>query len=217
MLALMKTIHQALNTTRVVDFLAPLALRLFLAPVMISAGYNKAMSFESTVAWFGNEEWGLGLPFPLVLAFLATATELVGGVLLLIGLLTRYIALPLMVTMLVAMATVHWEHGWFAITPTNPATSMAAPLAKVGFPGAEGSLQNSVEAGERLSRARAILKEHGHYDWLTEKGGFVVLNNGIEFAMSYFVMLLALFFWGGGRYLSLDYWVARRWLPPETV
>ena len=103
--ALLFSIHDVLNRTRSLDFLAPMALRLYLAPVMISAGYNKAVSFDSTVAWFGNQEWGLGLPLPALLAFLATATELLGGVLLLLGLLTRYITLPLMFTMLVAMAT----------------------------------------------------------------------------------------------------------------
>jgi uncharacterized membrane protein YphA (DoxX/SURF4 family) len=54
------------------------------------------------------------------------------------------------------------------------------------------------------------LQEHGNYDWLTEYGNFVVLNNGIEFAATYFVMLLALFFIGGGKYLSIDYWLARK-------
>ncbi|MZR61561.1 DoxX family protein [Alcanivorax sp. DP30] len=215
--ALLHKVHHTLNTTRLVDFLAPLALRLFLAPVMISAGYNKAMSFESTVAWFGNPDWGLGLPAPALLAFVATATELVGGFLLLIGLFTRYISIPLMFTMLVAMATVHWDNGWFAVAPGNPETSMAAPLAKVGFPGAMASLENSEQVGERIQRARGILKEHGHYGWLTEKGSFVVLNNGIEFAMTYFIMLLVLFFQGGGRYLSLDYWVARKLLLTQTV
>ena len=174
MLALMNKIHQTLNTTRVADFLAPLALRLFLAPVMISAGYNKAMSFESTVAWFGNPDWGLGLPFPALLAFLATATELVGGVLLLIGLFTRYVSIPLMFTMIVAMATVHWPHGWFAIAPANPATSTALPLAKLGIPAAHASLKNSEEVGKRLSRAKEILRENGNYAWLTEKGSSVI-------------------------------------------
>lgn len=135
LLSFFHRIHTALNHTRIADFLAPLLLRLFLAPVMFSAGYNKAMSFEGTVSWFGNTEWGLGLPFPALLAFLATATELVGGVLLLLGLFTRYISIPLMFTMLVAIGTVHWGNGWFAIAPGNPATSMAAPLATVGFPG----------------------------------------------------------------------------------
>ena len=209
--------HLLFNRTRSLDFLAPLALRLFLAPVMLSAGYNKAMSFESTVAWFGNADWGLGLPAPALLAFLATVTELVGGILLLLGLFTRYICIPLMFTMLVAMGTVHWQNGWFAIAPANPQTSMAAPLAALGLPGAQQSIENSEGVGERLDRARGILREHGHYQWLTEKGGFVVLNNGIEFAMTYFIMLLVLFFQGAGRYLSLDDWIARRFIPSQTV
>ena len=60
-----------------------------------------------------------------------------------------------------------------------------------------------------MERAKDILREHGNYDWLTEKGSFVILNNGIEFATTYFIMLMVLFFWGGGRYLSLDYYFDR--------
>ena len=56
-----------------------------------------------------------------------------------------------------------------------------------------------------------LLREHGNYDWLTETGSITVLKNGIEFAATYFIMLLALFFTGAGRYLSLDYWIARKW------
>ena len=39
----------------------------------------------------------------------------------------------------------------------------------------------------------------------------MVLNNGIEFAATYFIMLLVLFFTGAGNYISLDYWIARCW------
>ncbi|HFA59185.1 MAG TPA: hypothetical protein ENJ83_00695, partial [Rhodospirillales bacterium] len=66
------------------------------------------------------------------------------------------------------------------------------------------------EAAEKLERANAILQQYGNYDWLTSSGEFVILNNGIEFAATYFIMLLVLFFYGAGRYLSLDYWIARR-------
>lgn len=198
-----------LDATRKLDFIAPLLLRLFLAPVFISAGLTKMAGFESTVAWFGNPEWGLGLPFPWLMAFLATATELVGGFLLLLGLGTRYIAAPLMITMLVAIFAVHWDSGWFAIAPSDPATSMAQPLAALGIKTAEESLVNSEAVGQRLAAARNLLREQGNYSWLTEKGSFVILNNGIEFAATYFIMLLSLFFTGGGCYLSLDYWIKR--------
>lgn len=70
---------------------------------------------------------------------------------------------------------------------------------------------NASEALERLGIAKNILKEHGNYNWLTEHGSLVVLNNGIEWAATYFVMLLALFVIGGGKYISLDYWIARKY------
>ncbi len=208
--------HSLFNCTRRVDFLAPLLLRLFLAPVMIAAGWQKAGSFDATVAWFGNNDWGLGLPFPALLATLAIITELVGGILLLIGLATRYVAVPLMITMLVAVFSVHWPNGWFAVAPSNPDTSMARPLAALGIPAAQRSLDNSAEVGQRLQAAKGLLREHGHYGWLTEKGNFVVLNNGIEFAATYFIMLLVLFFHGAGRWISIDYWIERRFYSPTA-
>ena len=202
--------HDVLDGLRGLDFLAPLALRLFLAPVFISAGLTKLTGFSDVAAWFGNPDWGLGLPMPTLLAALATGVELIGGFLLLFGLATRYIAVPLMITMLVAICAVHWDNGWFAIAPSDPETSMAKPLAAVGFPGAEASLENTREVEDRLKRAESILREHGNYKWLTERGSFAILNNGIEFAATYFIMLLVLFFQGAGRWLSLDDWIHRR-------
>lgn len=204
-----------LNKTPHLDFVAPLGFRLYLAPIFLAAGLTKFAAFEDTVNWFGNPDWGLGLPFPALLAFLATATEIVGAIALLLGLAVRWIAGPLMVTMLVAAVSVHWDNGWFAVAPSNPSTSMAAVLAPVGFPGAEDSLRNSAEVGERLNRIRVLLREHGNYQWLTDKGNIVILNNGIEFAVTYFLMLLSLFFTGGGRFMSLDYWLGRRFSPNQ--
>lgn len=202
----MARLHGWLNFTRRLDFLAPLLFRLYLGPIFISAGLNKMVAWENTVAWFGNADWGLGLPLPGLMAFLAVSAELVGGLLLILGLATRYIAVPLMITMLVAAFSVHWQNGWFAIAPSDPSTSMARPLAAVGLPAAESSLGNSEEVARRLDAARSLLREHGNYSWLTGRGSIVILNNGIEFAATYFIMLLSLFFTGAGRYVSVDYW-----------
>lgn len=185
---LMLRARALLDRTRVLDFLPLLATRLYLVPVFWMAGTQKLGHFESTVEWFGNPEWGLGLPFPTVMAALAGGTEVVGAIALLLGLGVRWISLPLMVTMIVAIATVHWENGWNAIA------SSANP-----------------EIAERLERARAILQEYGNYDWLTAKGQFVILQNGVEFAVTYLIMLGVLFFFGAGRWVSIDHWVAR-WL-----
>lgn len=179
--------HEQFNKTVALDGLAPLALRLYLFFPFWMAGTRKFEHFPDTVDWFGNADWGLGLPFPLVLAFMATATELIGAIFLLIGFATRYIAIPLMITMLVAMFASHIDNGWFAIADSAGDSGVA----------------------ERVSAARSILQEHGNYNWLTEKGRFVILNDGIEFAMTYFVMLLSLFFTGAGKGVSLDYWIAK--------
>lgn len=186
-------IQDMLDATRKLDFLGPLALRLYLVPVFWVAGMNKVGGFEDVVAWFGNAEWGLGLPFPLLMASLAVAAEVGGSIALLFGFLTRWATLPLMITMLVAAFGVHWPNGWQAV---------ADPMSPFPPEDVAGTM-------ERLDRAKDILREHGNYTWLTENGNFVVSNNGIEWAVTYFVMLLALFFIGGGRYLSADYWMAR--------
>lgn len=209
-IALYHTLHSGIfGRLKYLDGLPPLLFRLILAPVMLAAGLHKFANFEAMVSWFGNADWGLGLPAPAVMVFLAAAAELVGGLALLVGLAVRWACIPLMITMAVAIFSVHWEHGWFAIAPGDPETSAAKVVAMAGFPAAKASLENSVEVGKRVSAARSLLKQHGNYSWLTEKGGFVVLNNGIEFGAIYFVMLLSLFFTGGGRYFSLDYWIVR--------
>lgn len=194
MLNLLNKLQDLLDSLRALDFMAPLALRLYLAPVFWYAGTNKLSHFADTAAWFGNPDWGLGLPFPALMAGLATGTEVIGAILLVTGLAVRWISIPLMITMLVAAFSVHWENGWQAVH------DRMSPWASA----------NVDEAMTRLDAAKGILREHGNYDWLTETGSFVVSNNGIEWAATYFIMLLALFFLGGGRYVSADYWIHRR-------
>jgi putative oxidoreductase len=189
--------QRLLDATRAVDFLAPLALRLYLVPILWMAGTKKLKDIEGIAAWLGNPDWGLGLPYPEVMAWLAATTEAGGAVLLLIGLAVRWVSIPLMITMVVAAWTVHWQNGWLAV--------------------AEGSdslfaTERTIGAIERLERGKAILQENGNYGWLTENGNFVILNNGIEFAATYFIMLLVLFFIGAGRYASIDYWIRRRFM-----
>ena len=186
--------QEYLDRCKVLDFTALLFLRLYLAPIFIIAGLTKLddwlLPSSNTVSYFEH----LGLPFPTVMTALAGWTELFGGIALLIGLAVRWASIPLMATMAVAALSVHWKNGWLAIAEG------------AGF----FATERTQDAIERLSAAKSILREHGNYSWLTEHGNFVVLNNGIEFAATYFLMLLVLFFYGAGRYLSFDYWIARR-------
>lgn len=183
-----------------ISIVASALLRIYLVPVFWVASNNKwnpfdkDSSLENTIAWFGNPDWGLGLPFPALNAYMAWSAEYFGAILLTLGLATRWVSIPLMITMIVAMTTVHIEHGWQAIhDPMSPFAS-----------------DNAVEAIDRLDRAKSILEEHGNYSWLTEHGSLVSLNNGIEFAATYFVLILSLLVIGGGNYISVDYWIARK-------
>ena len=185
MLRLINRLQDLLDATRKLDFLAPLLLRLYLIPIFWMSGTKKLGDMDSTIAWFGNPDWGLGMPMPEVMAWAAALTEAGGAILLALGLATRWISIPLMITMVVAAVTVHWPNGWATFGET-------------------------AAASERLDRAIAILQQYGNYEWLTSSGDFVILNNGIELAATYFIMLLVLFFYGAGRYVSLDYWIARR-------
>lgn len=186
-------IHNAIfSRLKYLDGLPPLALRLFLVPVFWMAGTQKIAGMESTIEWFGNPDWGLGLPFPALMAYLAAYTEAIGALLLLLGLATRWISIPLIITMLVAIFAVHWGNGWAAIADSN-----------------------AEDIAMRLGAARDILQEHGDYAWLTEEGGFVILNNGIEFGVTYLVMLFSLLFTGGGRFTSVDYYLAKLWPPKD--
>lgn len=189
--------QRALGAAGTVDFLAPLLLRLYLAPIFILAGSNKLSHIDSVGYWFES----LGIPLPLVMAWVAALTELVGGLLLLAGLGVRLVSLPLMFTMVVAAATAHWEFGWHAL----PETELTMPWEWRGDLIEEASL--------RKEKAVSLLRAHGNYAWLTEAGSFTVLKNGIEFAATYLIMLLALLFAGAGRFFSLDYWLARRLAP----
>jgi len=187
-------LYELLNMTRRLDFIAPLLIRLYLVPVFWMAGTKKWESFDSTVEWFGNEDYGLGLPFPLILAFLATWTEILGAIALLLGAGLRWLTLPLMFTMLIAMTTVHLDYGWQAIAD----------------PGAPFATERVQEAANKLSYIKEVVSENADYDYLTSSGSIVILNNGIEFAATYFIMLCSLFFTGAGRFLSIDYWFKRK-------
>ena len=72
-----------------INWLGPLAFRLYLAPIFIGVGAHKFANFEDMVAWFGNSDWGLGLPMPTLMVFLAASAELFGGLALLLGVATE--------------------------------------------------------------------------------------------------------------------------------
>ncbi|MEM9183347.1 MAG: DoxX family protein [Pseudomonadota bacterium] len=179
--------------TSVGTFLASIGLRVYLAPIFILAGSNKLSNAENIGKYFDS----LGIPAPELMAYVAGGTEFIGGWLLVAGLAVRWIAIPLMFTMVVAATTVHWENGWHV----GPETELTAPWEW---------REDLIEAGvERRSKARSLLRRHGNYSYLTEAGSITINKNGIEWAATYFLMLMALMGLGAGKFVSVDYWLGR--------
>jgi putative oxidoreductase len=87
------------------SFLAPLLLRVTLASVFIQTGWGKLNDLEQVTGYFTQ----LGIPAPGLNAAVAAGTEFFGGLLLLLGLGTRLVALPMGFTMVVAILTAKRE------------------------------------------------------------------------------------------------------------
>jgi putative oxidoreductase len=83
------------------DWIPPLLARLTLGIVFAESGWGKLQHLPRVIAFFTE----LGIPAPSIQAPFVAGVELVGGLLIFLGLFTRIAALPLSVTMLVAIAT----------------------------------------------------------------------------------------------------------------
>ena len=98
---------QAVNKLKDIPLLM---IRLVLAYGFYVPAKMKWSDIDSIIDWFRS----MGMPAPALNAYLAASTEAAGVVLLVLGLGTRIIAVPLMVVMLVAIKTVHWSNGFEA-------------------------------------------------------------------------------------------------------
>ena len=170
----------SLEWMRVFDFLAPLAIRLFLAPMFWISGVQRLGLFSSTdfvlwnpLTWVNTEAFqqsvaavtntvisGLGAE---TLVILLGSIEIAAAVLLVLGFAVRWIVLALMfvVVLLGLMA-----------------------MGEAGF----------------LTTMQQLVMSHGYTN---------MTNNLTEVYLVYFILLLALFFMGAGRWFSLDWYIYR--------
>ena len=84
---------------------APLAVRITVGWVFLWSGWEKLQILPRMIENF--RDWGI--PAPEFLAPFASGVELVGGILLMVGLLTRFAAVPMMIVMAVAIASAKWS------------------------------------------------------------------------------------------------------------
>ncbi len=157
---------------------ALMGLRLILGFAFLTAAMNHWSNMDGTVYYFGEM---LHIPMPTFNAYLATFTEFTGAILLPLGLFTRYISIPLIITMFVAIITAHAGNGFVAFK---------------NIP--EGSFLFNAEGGLGASQGVEIYNAG-------EKLGDVAVysTGGMEMPLMYIVMLLVLVARGPGN-ISLD-------------
>ena len=116
---------------RFLDKLQPLGLlgmRIALGAVMIVHGYPKVTNIH------GTEKFFMSVGLPWWSAYLSAGAEFFGGILIIIGLLTRFFGLALLIDMIVAIAKVHWKHGFVGEGNYQlPLTLAALSLALIFF------------------------------------------------------------------------------------
>jgi putative oxidoreductase len=86
-------------------------IRIMAGVIFFAHGYQKffVMGIEGTTGFFTQ----VGAPLPGISAILVASLELVGGLLLVAGFLTRIVAIPLAIDIATAILLIHSKHGFF--------------------------------------------------------------------------------------------------------
>jgi putative oxidoreductase len=85
-----------------------LFIRVALAYGFYEPALTKWNNFDTTTEWFSS----LGIPFASLATLLTASIEIMGVILLVLGLFTRLITMPLMIIMFVATITIHLSNGF---------------------------------------------------------------------------------------------------------
>ena len=112
---------------------APLPLRLIIGYGFMAHGWAK---LSRGPAEFAKLLEYTGTPQPEITAWVSTLVEILGGLAILAGAFVAAVSVPLIVTMLVAMFTVHLRYGFSAINSIG----LTAEGPQFGPPGYEVNL-----------------------------------------------------------------------------
>lgn len=130
-----------------------LPLRLIAGILFMAHGAQKLFSWFGGYGLEGTGQWmeSIGLTPGYLMALMAGSVEFIGGILLIIGLLTRPTSFVLAITMIVAIFTVHIDNGLFMATNGYEfALTLVAISISLMFSGA-GKLSLDSAVAERLA------------------------------------------------------------------
>jgi putative oxidoreductase len=143
-------LHPASKSPFLTD-LALLVARVALGVILVAHGWQKFD--EWTVAGTASSFGDMGIPAPTLSATFVTAVEMIGGVALVIGLLTPVVAVLNIVNMLGALVMVHADNGIFvAENGFELVLAIFAGLVTVAILGA-GRFSTDGLLGRRVARA----------------------------------------------------------------
>lgn len=107
--------HITSSITKTEQSLSTLPLRLIAGVLFAAHGAQKLFAWFGGYGLEGTGQWmeSIGLAPGYLMALMAGSAEFFGGLLLIVGFLTRPTSLVLAVTMVVAIVTVHIDNGLF--------------------------------------------------------------------------------------------------------
>jgi putative oxidoreductase len=112
---LQRIANLGLKVAAALSFLAPLLTRLVVGEAFFLTGRGKLLNFDNTVTFFTE----LGIPYPGMTAAFVSTLELVGGICIVLGLLTRVMSASLASTMVVALMTADKEQFLKSLDPSS--------------------------------------------------------------------------------------------------
>jgi len=129
-------------------------LRMGVGAIFLAHGLQKVLvTGMPGVAAFMEQA---GIPLPMGSAILVTAVETVCGLALVLGLLTRWAAVPLAIDMLVAMTVVHLPGGFFLPNGIEFTLALLAACVSIGLAGPGAfALDHVIAGGRESARTRA--------------------------------------------------------------
>ena len=102
---MIQQIERCKNILLKLSWVPALITRISVGWIFVESGWGKLHNLEKVIGFFTD----LGIPFPTAQAPMVAGIEFIGGLMLIVGLATRIVSVPLMGIMSVAIITAKWS------------------------------------------------------------------------------------------------------------